>query len=394
MTNASNVNLTTPFGSVGLHRRPIGSHGDLRAFDGADQLLLETLGRVQAAGATGRVLVVGDNFGALAVSVRHVSPTSWSDSAVTHLATKSNLAAQNDATVVRLVVDDRELVGPFDIVMWRIPRAVRVLRYQAAVLQRLMSNDSVVLAGGMDKHLPPDARTILEGLGLVHTHPGARKAHVFQVRPDLTLPALQPLSLPVVEVPDYALTLHGGHQSFSPDRVDLGARVMASALATMPPTERIADLCCGGGILGIVAQQHQPTAVVHYFDESFSAIETARANVAANAPAPVGRESQFHWTDGMDAYDGDAFDAIVCNPPFHQDGAVTDAVSWHLFNEARNHLAPGGQLWVVGNRHLGYHLKLRRLFGNCVQVASHPKFVVLAAERALRPVRANVRLNI
>jgi 16S rRNA (guanine1207-N2)-methyltransferase len=52
-----------------------------------------------------------------------------------------------------------------------------------------------------------------------------------------------------------------------------------------------------------------------------------------------------------------------------------------MFTGARRVLAPGGELWVVGNRHLGYHVKLRRLFGNCRLVASDPKFVVLRAVR-------------
>jgi 16S rRNA (guanine1207-N2)-methyltransferase len=50
-----------------------------------------------------------------------------------------------------------------------------------------------------------------------------------------------------------------------------------------------------------------------------------------------------------------------------------------MFSEARRALRPGGELWVIGNRHLGYHLKLRRLFGNSELVASDAKFVVLRA---------------
>ena len=84
----------------------------------------------------------------------------------------------------------------------------------------------------------------------------------------------------------------------------------------------------------------------------------------------------------MHAYDGQPFDVIVCNPPFHQRGALTDAVAWQLFLDARSHLRSGGELWVVGNRHLGYHVKLARLFGRCRQVAAHPKFVVRAATRS------------
>ncbi len=83
----------------------------------------------------------------------------------------------------------------------------------------------------------------------------------------------------------------------------------------------------------------------------------------------------------MHAYEGEPFDVVLCNPPFHQHGAVTDAVAWQMFGDARAHLRRGGELWVVGNRHLGYHTALARLFGNCRQVAAHPKFVVLSAVR-------------
>ena len=40
---------------------------------------------------------------------------------------------------------------------------------------------------------------------------------------------------------------------------------------------------------------------------------------------------------------------------------------------------PGGELWIVGNRHLGYHGKLKRLFRGVEQVAATPKFVILKA---------------
>jgi 16S rRNA (guanine1207-N2)-methyltransferase len=50
-----------------------------------------------------------------------------------------------------------------------------------------------------------------------------------------------------------------------------------------------------------------------------------------------------------------------------------------MFSGARRALRPGGELWVIGNRHLGYHVKLRKLFGNSRVVASDPKFVVLKA---------------
>jgi 16S rRNA (guanine1207-N2)-methyltransferase len=52
-----------------------------------------------------------------------------------------------------------------------------------------------------------------------------------------------------------------------------------------------------------------------------------------------------------------------------------------MFEQAKNSLRTGGELRIVGNRHLGYHLKLKRLFGNCEVVASDRKFVVLSTIR-------------
>ncbi|MGW9367216.1 class I SAM-dependent methyltransferase, partial [Streptomyces albidoflavus] len=72
-------------------------------------------------------------------------------------------------------------------------------------------------------------------------------------------------------------------------------------------------------------------------------------------------------------------DLVLTNPPFHSHQAVTDATARRMFAGARRVLRPGGELWVVANRHLGHHRQLRRLFGNCATAASDPKFVVLRA---------------
>jgi 16S rRNA G1207 methylase RsmC len=53
-----------------------------------------------------------------------------------------------------------------------------------------------------------------------------------------------------------------------------------------------------------------------------------------------------------------------------------------MMNQARRALAPGGELRVVGNRHLGYHSKLGRLFGRCRPVAADRRFVVLSAVKS------------
>jgi 16S rRNA (guanine1207-N2)-methyltransferase len=75
-------------------------------------------------------------------------------------------------------------------------------------------------------------------------------------------------------------------------------------------------------------------------------------------------------------------DRVLVNPPFHSGHALTDAIAWDMFVQTRRALRPGGDVWVVGNRHLGYHVKLKRIFGAADVVASTPGFVVLRAVRS------------
>ncbi|QSA19272.1 methyltransferase, partial [Vibrio furnissii] len=72
---------------------------------------------------------------------------------------------------------------------------------------------------------------------------------------------------------------------------------------------------------------------------------------------------------------------VVCNPPFHQQQAITDHIAWQMFCDSKHVLRKGGKLLVIGNRHLGYDVKLTRLFGRSQvkTVASNQKFVILQA---------------
>ena len=52
-----------------------------------------------------------------------------------------------------------------------------------------------------------------------------------------------------------------------------------------------------------------------------------------------------------------------------------------MFKQAKDTLKEGGELRIIGNRHLDYHDKLNRMFGNCKLLGSNKKFVVLSATK-------------
>ena len=108
------------------------------------------------------------------------------------------------------------------------------------------------------------------------------------------------------------------------------------------------------------------------------AIASSRLNVEVNRPADLSR-CQFLLGNSLEQVTSESLQAVLCNPPFHQLQTITDQLAWQMFCDAERCLTSGGELRIVGNRHLGYHIKLQRLFNRVDCIASNQKFVILRA---------------
>jgi 16S rRNA (guanine1207-N2)-methyltransferase len=130
--------------------------------------------------------------------------------------------------------------------------------------------------------------------------------------------------------------------------------------------------------VGLLAAERNPNARLHFVDESFMAVASAQDNFYRAFGET--REAVFQVGDGLSDFKSQSADVILCNPPFHQQNTIGDQIAVQLFKQARQVLKRGGELWVIGNRHLHYHQDLSRLFGNCRVVASNTKFVIWQAK--------------
>jgi 16S rRNA (guanine1207-N2)-methyltransferase len=376
--------MTVPQGTFDLRRHPPRDREQLRAWDAADELLL---GRLADDHRSGRALVLHDAFGALSVPLASRAPVvvvdSWCSAAAVHdNVARAGLAA--DAVEVRdPTADMADLADSVDLVVVRPPRNLALLEHLLRLVRPLLSPDAVVVGAEMVKHLHTSTLEVFERvLGPTTTSLAQRRARTLECRPD---PSIEPGPWDWPQV----LTLQPGDHRvvswpgvFAAGRLDHGTALLLEHLPETEGVETVVDLGCGNGVLGTFAALDNDLAELVFVDDSALAIASARATFTAG----VGEQRAATFVHGNGLFDPPAVPEgaaglVLCNPPFHEHRAMGDALAWVMFADAHRALRPGGELWVVGNRHLAHHAKLSRRFGNCEVVASSPKFVVLRAVR-------------
>ena len=370
----TDVHLQHPLAALVLKRWPRRRQDKLRAWDGADLLLLDACyGREP--GAT--VLVCNDSCGALALvltSAGHKVIGS-SDSWLAWRAMESNARDNN------LDVEAVEWRWPSDagdrqatLVILRVPKSLALFEFQLSRLRDNAVPGAEVLVAAMDKHSPPGLPALLARyLDDVARDEGRRKAHLWRGRLRTHIDNASAAET-VLELPELSLTLRNAAGVFSQSQLDPGARFLAHHLP-VGVSGKIADLGCGNGVIGLLAAKRNPAAQVWFCDESAQAIASARRNASL---AEVEARSYFHHGNGLDGLQ-EQFDVILLNPPFHRGHAVDTGVAEMLFDHARRHLADGGELRVIGNRHLPYAQSLRKRFGHVEQLAANSKFTIWRA---------------
>lgn len=379
--------MTAPWGEYTLTRFPEDPRDLLRAWDASDTYLLRHLAE-SGTRLDGTVVIVGDRWGALTTALAGYGPTQITDSFLSREATRANLERGGvEADAVRLLTTRDTPPDRIDVLLVRIPKSLALLEDQLHRLAPAVHEGTVVIGTGMVKEIHTSTLRLFERiLGPTRTSLARQKARLVLCTPDAEVLAARggdpwPYTY---RLPDDVGVLAGrtvvNHAGvFCADRLDIGTRFFLRQLPKAPAGGRVVDLGCGNGVVGTAVALAGPDAEVVFVDESYQAVASARATYEANLP---GADAEFLVGDGLEDFPAGSVDLVLNNPPFHSHQATTDATARRMFTGARRALRPGGELWVVGNRHLGYHVTLRRIFGNSEVVASDPRFVVLRAVRA------------
>jgi 23S rRNA (guanine1835-N2)-methyltransferase len=181
-------------------------------------------------------------------------------------------------------------------------------------------------------------------------------------------------------LPEQQFTLINHANVFAKEQLDIGARFLLEHLPVVEEGAVVADLGCGNGVLGLALLKQQPAAKVIFTDDSYMAVASARASVELNIPELM-TQAEFRTDDCLASQADQSLDYVICNPPFHQQQAVTEHIAWQMFNDAKRCLKAGGKLRIVANRHLPYYEKMTVLLGGCRHIASNNKFVILESTK-------------
>jgi 16S rRNA (guanine1207-N2)-methyltransferase len=156
---------------------------------------------------------------------------------------------------------------------------------------------------------------------------------------------------------------------FSPTKVDRGSLAMLSCF-NFEPDDKVLDLGCGYGLIGIYAAKVVGGERVWMVDNDQTAIDYAARNLAVNGVEGV----KIILSDGFRELAEAGFTKIVCNPPFHVDFSVPK----HFIEKGFNRLVVGGAMYLVTKRRIWYENKLRSVFGG-VRVRELDSYFVFEA---------------
>ena len=367
--------LNVPEGQFELQRLPQRKHEKLRAWDAADEYLLQYLSENCNLSSATRILIVNDSFGALAVALHRFNPVAISDSYLSRQATLLNFAANDlpeDCIQLRNSLDWPE--QQLDLVLIKVPKTLALLEQQLIQLQPLLTAETKIIAAGMVKAMPASVWKLMERyLGPTKPSLAKKKARLIFISLNTQI-AWSANPYPVyyqLENTGFRICNHAN--VFSRESLDIGTRFLLQHLPKNTHAKDIVDLGCGNGIVGLMLADYYRESHLYFVDESYMAVASAKETFRL---AFEHRQADFCVTDGLTEFETESMDLIVCNPPFHQQNTVGNQIALSMFKQSQRVLRKGGKLWVIGNRHLAYHIDLKKIFKEYNEIASNAKFVI------------------
>ena len=158
---------------------------------------------------------------------------------------------------------------------------------------------------------------------------------------------------------------------FSPDAPDRGTVAMLETI-DMKESEKVLDLGCGWGLVGLTLAGLQTAHSLTLTDVNPTAVNNAQRNFSLN-----GFEGAiFCCGDAYASVPDRDYTLILSNPPYHTDFQVARI----FIEKGFNRLATGGKMVMVTKRKEWYKNKFISIFGG-VRITEQDGYYVFQAEK-------------
>ena len=164
---------------------------------------------------------------------------------------------------------------------------------------------------------------------------------------------------------------------FSPNALDAGTLAMLSVV-DFSDNDKLLDLGCGYGTVGILAGKMIGEKNVVMCDISESAVKYAKINAEKNGLSGL----DIRVSDGYENVPESDFTLILSNPPYHTDFSVPKKFIEGGFRK----LSVGGRLVMVTKRLDWYKNKLISVFGG-VKIFEIDGYYVFVAEKRSQNIK-------
>lgn len=167
------------------------------------------------------------------------------------------------------------------------------------------------------------------------------------------------------------------HGVFSKDGVDIGTNILLTYVSKQTLGDKILDLGCGVGVIGIVLKKMFQESSFQMVDVNERALELAQLNAQRNEV-----DVRIYKSDCYKQVEDCDFSDIITNPPIR----AGKSVIYEMFEKAYDHLREDGTLWVIIRKSHGANSakdKIASVFGNCEVVKKDKGFYVLKAKKTL-----------
>ncbi len=175
------------------------------------------------------------------------------------------------------------------------------------------------------------------------------------------------------KIKDVDMVFETAPSIFSPNSIDQGTLAMLSVIDFLP-SDKVLDLGCGYGVVGILAGKLIGEQNVIMCDVSEQAIESAAMNLRLNNVPEI----SIRLSDGYKNIAETDFTLILSNPPYHADFSVPK----HFIEVGFKKLVLGGKLVMVTKRLDWYKNKLTSVFGG-VKIHEINGYYVFVAEKRI-----------